>query len=132
MWLLVLSLLHPSGQIVQLWDELVEQQDAKSCSEFGCIWLVARHQQCSSGSVLGPVLFKISLSDLEARVERPISRFADDVKPGGAADSLEGQESLQRDGVGHWAVISGMKFNKSKCQIFITETVGQSAQQVCR
>lgn len=90
----MLSFLHPSGQVVQLSDELVEQQDAKGCSEFSYIWLVTGHQQCSSGSVLGPVLFKISLGDLEAQIECPFSRFADDIKPGGAADSLEGQEVL--------------------------------------
>lgn len=86
-----LSLLHPSGQVVQLWHE----QDAKGCNEFGYVWLVMGYQQCSSGSVL--VLFKKSLSDLEAWIECPISRFADHVKQGGAVDSVEGQGSLQRD-----------------------------------
>lgn len=81
------------------------------------IWLVSGHQRCSSGSVLGPVLFSVSVSDPGARTECPISRAADDVKQGGAVDSLEGQESLQRDRVEHWAVINGMKFNKSKCWI---------------
>lgn len=36
------------------------------------------------------------------------------MKQGDAVDSLEGQESLQRDRVLHWAVINEMKFNKSK------------------
>jgi len=40
-------------------------------------------------------------------------KFADSIKPGDAVDSLEGQETLQRDldGLEHWAMINGMKFN---------------------
>jgi len=41
---------------------------------------------------------------------------------GGAADSLKGQEVLQRDldKLEHWAINKGMKFNKNKCQILHT------------
>ncbi|PKU27462.1 hypothetical protein llap_22234 [Limosa lapponica baueri] len=48
----------------------------------------------------------------------PLASFAD-TKLGGAADSLEGQEAMQRnlDRLEHWAMINGMKLNKSKCQI---------------
>ena len=48
-----------------------------------------------------------------------IAELADDTKLGGAVDFLEGQEALQRDldKLEHWAIISGMKCNKTQCQI---------------
>ena len=56
---------------------------------------------------------------MDAGVECIISKFADDTKLGGTVDSLKGQDALQRDleRLEHWAMINGMKFNKSKCQI---------------
>jgi len=43
------------------------------------------------GSILGPVLFNISVCDLDVGVECTISKFADNMKLGGAFDSLKGQ-----------------------------------------
>jgi len=65
----------------------------------------------------------INYRDLE--VEGTISKFADDTKLGGAIDSLEGQEALQRDlnRLQHWAMINGVKFYRSICQ---TLHLGQS------
>lgn len=48
---------HPSGQVVLQWDEqvqgvlgeeLAEQQGSKGCGEWGYLWLMTGHQQCSS------------------------------------------------------------------------------------
>ena len=46
-------------------------------------------------------------------------KFADDTKPGGAMNSLEDREALQRE-LGRleiWAITNHTKFNKSKCRI---------------
>ncbi|KAJ7402755.1 hypothetical protein BTVI_83626 [Pitangus sulphuratus] len=61
----------------------------------------------------GPVLFNIK--DLDAGVECSITKFANKAKLGGADDSLDGKEALQRDldKLEHQAVINGMKFRGS-------------------
>lgn len=43
--------------------------------------------------------------------------LADDTNSGSAVDTLGGQKVLQSDldTLEHWAMINGMKFNKSKC-----------------
>ncbi|GAB0206497.1 cAMP-dependent protein kinase inhibitor alpha [Grus japonensis] len=52
-------------------------------------------------------------------IECMLSKFADDIKLGGAVDSLKGREALQRDldRLESWAITNRMKFNKSTCWI---------------
>lgn len=47
------------------------------------------------GSVLGPVLFNVFISDLDTEVKCILTKFADSTNLGGAVNSLSRREALQ-------------------------------------
>ena len=73
------------------------------------------------GSVLGPVLFLIYVSDVSSLVKNFVSLFADDTKLFtyllDAAEDKHSPESLQNDinAVAHWSEKMQMSFNIQKC-----------------
>ena len=71
------------------------------------------------GSVSGPVLFNIFMSNINSRIECTLSRFADDTKLSGAVDLLEGSDAKQRDldRLEEWAYVNLMKSKKAKCKV---------------
>ncbi|GAB0193038.1 mitochondrial enolase superfamily member 1 [Grus japonensis] len=58
----------------------------------------------------------IFASDMDSQIECTLSKFANNTKLCGVADTLKGRDAIQRD-LERWAHANFMKFNKAKCKV---------------
>uniref|UniRef100_A0A8C3PDM1 Reverse transcriptase domain-containing protein n=1 Tax=Chrysemys picta bellii TaxID=8478 RepID=A0A8C3PDM1_CHRPI len=71
------------------------------------------------GSVLGPILFNLFITDLGTKCRSGLIKFADDTKLAGIANSEKDQDILQGDldDLVNWSNRNRMKFNSEKCKV---------------
>ena len=69
------------------------------------------------GSLWGPVLFNIFVSDMDSGTAHTLSKFANNAKPSGVVNVLEGSDAIQRDRLERWAHANFMKFDKARFKV---------------
>ncbi|CAM5097898.1 unnamed protein product [Natator depressus] len=71
------------------------------------------------GSVLGPILFNLFITDLGTKSGSALIKFADDTKLGGIANLEKDRNILQEDldDLVNWSNSNRMKFNSEKCKV---------------
>ncbi|CAM4663342.1 unnamed protein product [Lepidochelys olivacea] len=71
------------------------------------------------GSVLGPILFNLFITDLGTESGSVLIKFADDTKLGGIANLEKDRDIIQEDldDLVNWSNSNRMKFNSEKCKV---------------
>jgi len=70
-------------------------------------------------SMLGPILFNFFISDLDDEKECTLSKFTEETKLRGVADTPEGHATIQRDDDRRekWSDRNLTRFNEGKCEV---------------
>ncbi|CAM5146391.1 unnamed protein product [Natator depressus] len=71
------------------------------------------------GTVLGPILFNLFITELGTKRGNVLIKFADDMKLGGIANTEKDRDIIQEDldDLVNWSNCNRMKFNSEKCKV---------------
>ena len=100
-------------------EELIARLCTESSDPRLNVWMEISDEWCPQGSVLKWMLFNTSTNDINSGIKYPLSKFVDDTKLCGVADTPEGQDAIQihLDRLKHWVQENLMRFNKANCEV---------------
>ncbi len=111
---------NSESMVTQLYRKLAKQPKTKGSYQLHCLRMGTHHQWRPKGlSVLRPVLFIIYINDIDIRLNKLVSMFADNKNITNLMITNHNRMSLKEDlrKISKWSQRWQMPFNVKKCHI---------------